>query len=61
MVFSGKLIWNYDIKYIIICAWILDLVGFISLMLNKKISSKLAIIYFIEKLLNVAFKVNKEL
>lgn len=57
LIFSCKLIWLFDTKYIIIFAWFMDLITFIILMLDKNIGKTLSIIHFIDKVLSVSFKV----
>lgn len=57
ILFCGKLIWKYDIKYIIIFAWFMDLFSFINIVLDKKISKFMAFVHFVEKMLNVVMKV----
>lgn len=59
LIFSCKLIWLFDTKYIIIFAWFMDLITFIILMLDKNIGKTLSIIHFIDKVLSVSFKVEK--
>lgn len=57
--FSCKLIWLFDTKYIIIFAWFMDLVTFVILMLDKNIGKSLSVVHFIDKVLSVSFKVHK--
>lgn len=57
VIFSCKLIWLFDSKYIIIFAWFMDLITFILVMLDKNIGKSLSVIHFIEKVLSVSFKV----
>lgn len=57
LIFSLKLIWLFDSKYIIIFAWIMDLINFIIVILDKNISKVISCIHLIEKVLSVSFKV----
>ncbi|CAD8184161.1 unnamed protein product [Paramecium octaurelia] len=57
LIFSLKLIWLFDSKYIIIFAWLMDLITFIVILLDKNISKVISCIHFLEKVLSVSFKV----
>ncbi|CAK91351.1 unnamed protein product (macronuclear) [Paramecium tetraurelia] len=57
LIFSLKLIWLFDSKYIIIFAWLMDLITFIVILLDKNISKAISGIHFLEKVLSVSFKV----
>ncbi|CAD8076487.1 unnamed protein product [Paramecium primaurelia] len=57
LIFSLKLIWLFDSKYIIIFAWLMDLITFIVILLDKNISKLISCIHFAEKVLSVSFKV----
>ncbi|CAD8105280.1 unnamed protein product [Paramecium sonneborni] len=57
LIFSLKLIWLFDSKYIIIFAWIMDLITFIIVLIDKDTTKAISCIHFVEKALSVSFKV----
>ncbi|CAK93490.1 unnamed protein product (macronuclear) [Paramecium tetraurelia] len=57
IIFSCKLIWLFDTKYVIIFAWFMDLASFIIIMLDKNITKVLSVVNFVEKVLSISFKI----
>ncbi|CAD8104395.1 unnamed protein product [Paramecium sonneborni] len=57
LIFSCKLIWLFDSKYIIIFAWFMDLITFVIVMLDKNIGKLLSVVHFLEKVLSISFKI----
>ncbi|CAD8109779.1 unnamed protein product [Paramecium sonneborni] len=57
LIFSCKLIWLFDSKYIIIFAWFMDLFTFVIVMLDKNISKFFSGLHFLEKVLSISFKI----
>ncbi|CAD8193407.1 unnamed protein product [Paramecium pentaurelia] len=57
LIFSCKLIWQFDSKYVIIFAWFMDLVTFVIIMLDRNIGKVLSLVYFLEKVLSISFKI----
>jgi len=58
LIFSLKLIWLFDSKYIIIFAWFMDIITFIVVLLDKNINKVISCVHFLEKVLSISFKVN---
>ncbi|CAD8169341.1 unnamed protein product [Paramecium octaurelia] len=57
LIFSCKLIWLFDSKYIIIFAWFMDLITFVIVMLDRNIGKVLSVVHFLEKVLTISFKI----
>lgn len=51
------MLWEFDIKYVVILAWFFDLFGFIAILMDKKLSKFQLFLHFLDKVLNVSIKV----
>ena len=61
VIYSSSIEFGYDVKYVILYTWFIDLASFLQLIMDKKISRTYTIVYFCEKLCSISFKVIHQL
>lgn len=57
ILYCAMILWGFDIKYLILYAWFLDLSGFLQLVVERSNGKFYTLLYFLEKLGSIIFKV----